>query len=164
MIRRLASAKPVYPIPAEVIAVNDDKTIDVQPLTDDPEFFEVRINADIQAAAGIRIVPKVGSKVFVLPMNHEAAIVVLTSEVEKIFVDCENIVFNGGDNALVKWNDLKAELDKTKEAVDAILNVFSSWTPVPNDGGGALKTAASSQLAGKTTGNYNGLEDETIKH
>lgn len=165
LIQRLAKAKPVFPILAEVIEVNDDKTVDVRPLSDEPEFYEVRINADIQASSGVRIVPRKGSKVFILPVNRETAIVVMTSEAEKILIDCDNVIFNGGESSpLVVWNSLKAELDKTKEVVEALVKSLTEFTPGSSDGGAALKVYANAQLAGKTVGNYDGLEDNKIKH
>jgi phage gp45-like len=40
----------------------------------------------------------------------------------------------------------------TKADVQAIVDVLTGWTVVPNDGGGALQTAAISQLAGVPAG------------
>jgi len=66
--------------------------------------------------------------------------------------------------SLLKAEDLITEVKKLQASVDAIANVLKNWTVVPSDGGLALKTAAISALAGKTTGSFDGLVNEKVRH
>lgn len=47
------------------------------------------------------------------------------------------------DNA-VRFSKLKEAFDELQQSVTTLKNVFSTWVPVPNDGGAALKAAAAS--------------------
>lgn len=77
-IQRLANAGKTYPILCEVKAI-EGATVDVEPLNE-PEFFGVRVNAEITGSHGVKVIPKIGAKVFILPINREIGIVVLASE------------------------------------------------------------------------------------
>lgn len=56
------------------------------------------------------------------------------------FVDGE-IKINGSDDYAVAFNNLKTEFDKLNDAYNDLVGRLLGWTPVPNDGGTALKTA-----------------------
>ena len=49
---------------------------------------------------------------------------------------------DGSNNGLVKVDDLVTKLNNLEHKVNDLVTVFSGWTPVANDGGAALKTAA----------------------
>ena len=61
----------------------------------------------------------------------------------------DNIVYNSADGILtifeggehyVKGDELKTQLQKNVDALTQLQSDFTTWTPVPNDGGLALKT------------------------
>jgi len=69
----------------------------------------------------------------------------------------------GNANFAVKYNELKQQLDKTNEVITAITNSLQNWSPIPSDGGAALKTFFSSQIASKSLGDYSQAKNDKIK-
>ena len=59
--------------------------------------------------------------------------------------------------------ELRTQLDKNTQAIQAILDVFSNWTPAPQDGGAALK-AQSASLAATQLGDFSNIENENVTH
>lgn len=129
-------------------------------------YNDVRLRPVQDATKSITIIPKLNTWALAVRIEDtDEWMVIAVGEADKILIDCDEIVFNGGLNGgLVNWPDLKAEMEKTKELVDGLKSVLTGWTPVPNDGGAALKAYATAQLATKVTGVYTGLEDLTVKH
>jgi len=146
---------------ATVLVVDEaNMTVDVEPIGQAP-INDVRLKAGIdQVTDGVVEFPKEGSSVLVglVGNNENEAVVLKCSDVDKV-------VINGGSNGgLINIQTLIEELDKTKDTVQKLLDVFNNWTPVPNDGGAALKTVASSILASAELGDYTGMEDEKVTH
>jgi len=57
----------------------------------------------------------------------------------------DEIVLNGGTlGGLVKVGELTERLNLIEKDINSLKQKLSGWTPVPNDGGSALKTALSS--------------------
>jgi hypothetical protein len=70
----------------------------------------------------------------------------------KILVNCDNIIFNNGTlGGLVIVQNNVDRLNKIENDINSLKNVFSGWTPVPNDGGAALKSAASTWFSQQLT-------------
>jgi hypothetical protein len=107
---------------------------------------------------GLTYIPKVGSVVIVKMISDVSGFVAMFSQLDNIqFLD-------GSFGGLTKTPELKIQLDKTKEVVDAIKDSLTNWTTVPNDGGAALKTFFAGQIAGKNTGDYSDIENDKITH
>jgi phage baseplate assembly protein gpV len=90
----------------------------------------------------------------------------VNTETGEAEVTLEKITFNGGNNGgILKSEEVKGSDDALVDAVNALKQVFTSWVPVANDGGAALKTAVSTwagqQLAKKAKATY---EDSKILH
>lgn len=80
MVQVLSGAGKTYPLLCEVVDVNDaDGTVDVEPMNE-PEYRDVRVNAALKAANGVKQMPKKGSKVFIIPTSKESGILVLASD------------------------------------------------------------------------------------
>jgi len=65
---------------------------------------------------------------------------------EKTFVHLKNdgnIDFLGNGNNLVSYNDLVTQFNELKDNYNILVGKLNAWVVVPNDGGGALKTALS---------------------
>jgi len=57
-------------------------------------------------------------------------------------ITSDGVVFNGGSlGGLVKIEDLVSDINGIKTELNNLKTVFNGWTPVPSDGGAALKTA-----------------------
>ncbi|MCB6232187.1 hypothetical protein K5L04_09270 [Flavobacterium psychrophilum] len=93
------SSDEVYAKVCEVLEVNtEDKTIDVKPIDDTAEIFNVRLQAESETG-GLVLIPKVGSMVLVVFLNKNNAAVVNTSEIEKLSLvisTCKFEVHNTG--------------------------------------------------------------------
>ena len=152
---------PVQVFPGTVKAVDEAKMMCTVEPVDGPEIFEVRLKAAIdEVKDGIVEFPKLNSTVLVgmIGNSMNTCFVVRCSEVDKV------VFFGGQKGGLVNWPDVKTELDKTNEVVNALVQSLTQWTPVANDGGAALKTYATTQLSGKQVGNYTNKEDTKVLH
>ena len=85
---------------------------------------------------------------------------------EKIEATCDSIELNGGDNGgLVNVKDLTDKLNNLEKDINKLKQVFTAWTPVPQDGGAMLKsgitTWATQQLVQTQVSD---IEDDKITH
>lgn len=117
-----------------------------------PKLLDVRLNALEEIGESYAtIVPVENSFVLcgVIENTKEDAVVLTCSEVQKIIwkvgemqldVTADGIVMNGGDNGgipiVAKVTD---RLNLLEKDLNDLKTIFSSWTPVSNDGGAALK-------------------------
>ena len=88
------------------------------------------------ADSGVLTVPKEGSVVAVVWASPVTAVVVLTAEVEEIRI------MGGQLGGMVKVEELVKKLNAVEKDLNNLKQVFQGWTPVAQDGGAVLKTAA----------------------
>lgn len=160
MIRDIANTgQEIYSIPCKVKSVNSaDNVCDCSPIDDAAaDLLEIKLIADNKT--GFLIIPKVGSVVIVTMTSQATGYVAMFSEVEEIQLNGKNY---GGlpqiEKMVDKYNNLENEINQLKQ-------IFTTWTPVSNDGGAALKAIVStwaSQLM--VTTQKQELENQTVKH
>jgi exosome complex RNA-binding protein Csl4 len=81
----------VYAKVCEVLEIDqDEKTINVKPVDDTAEIYNVRLQAESESG-GLVLFPKVGSMVLVVFINKNNAAVVNTSEIEKLDLVIEGV-------------------------------------------------------------------------
>ncbi len=131
-------------------------TCNVATLDTEVDLYDVRLQA--QTSNGILLKPKVGSIVVVDPITDFEFVVVMFSDIDEI------TLLDGSFGGLTKTQELKTQLDKTNEVVQAIVDTLQQWTPVPNDGGAALKAFFPTKLLAKVVGDYSDIENEKIIH
>jgi hypothetical protein len=134
----------------------DGSTCSVTTLDTEIDLYGVRLQA--AASNGILLKPKVGSIVVITPITDFEFVVVMFSDIDEI------TLLDGSFGGLTKTQELKTQLDKTNQVVQALVNSLTTWTPVANDGGAALKAFATSALAGKVVGDYTDIENTLINH
>lgn len=156
--------KELVPVPVvgEVVSVNKDTYTCVVKVTGTEETLnDVRLlSVEDEIEKPTVLFPKVGSYIGVLPLfgsRNDWAMFSL-SEIDEMLI---NGVEYGG---MVKANILKQELAKTNQVVSALADALLNFVPVPGDGGAALKSFAATALAGKTVGDFSGIENTLIKH
>lgn len=157
----------IYSIIGTVSNVDEVKRIcDVTPLGDEATRFDVRLQSAISKEVGIVLIPKDGSDVIISFMNKTQAFVSLTSTLEKILIDTDLVQFNGGDNGgLINIEDLVTKLNTLENDLNTLKTALSSWVPVPNDGGAALKALISTFAAATLTPTLQAeLEDINVTH
>ena len=166
-IKKIASTGGMFrAFTAKVKSVNGETcTVELEGLT----LTDVRLRAVVNGEnSKILVTPKTDSYVLVVDLAGDLSqlAVVGYSEVEKIEVDTDKIIFNGGNNnGLVKIKKLTQKLNAIEQDLNALKSIFTSWAPVPQDGGAELKasaeTWAASQLQITQISDY---EDTNITH
>jgi len=145
---------PAALIPAVVTAINEDDTVTVK-LSDDVVIEDVRLKSVVKDGTKFIITPAENSNILIGRIeNSEEFFVAVIDEVKSVnieigdmsfFIDENGIVMNGGSlHGLVTRDGVKQQLNKIEQDITNLKNAFSSWVPVPNDGGAALKTASAS--------------------
>jgi hypothetical protein len=165
--RELARAE-MYCVLCTVNSVDtSERTCEVTPLNGKADLFDVRFQAELSLNVGLFIEPKVNSTVLVAFINSVQAAVVMCSEIENIYIDTYgDTIFNGGQNdGMVKVGDLVTKLNNLENDVNNLKTAVSGWTPVPNDGGAALKLALATWYAQTLTPTQQSdLENTKVQH
>ena len=146
---------PASIITATVKAVNSDETIIVT-TGSGAEIDDVRLRSVIRnATTKIVVTPALnsavligkiedGSEYVVVAVDEVTKVEVVLSATISIMIDANGITMNGGSlDGLVKLGALLTKLNAIEDDVNNLKNVFKVWTPVPSDGGAALKGAVS---------------------
>lgn len=131
-------------------------TCDVRILDTEYELTGVRLQAS--EASGMLYKPAIDSVVIISAIDDFEYVVIMYSEIEEItFLD-------GSYGGLTKTQELKAQLDKTNEVVQTIVDALKNWTVVSSDGGAALKTYFTTLLGAKVIGDFSDIENDKITH
>ena len=149
----------IYSKVCKVISVDKDlNTCDVEPLDGDAGLLDVKLTATEENQTGLIVYPEIDSSVIVTFLDKDTAFVSMCTEVEEV-------VFNGGTNGgLINIDTLILGLNKNNAILTALIQGFSTFVPVANDGGAALKTLMVSALSSLQTGDFSAMEDEKFKH
>lgn len=136
------------------------RTIDCTPLDESAPLLGVNLNAGQESAVGITLFPRVGSYVLVgLLSDGNAGAVLLTDDVERIevaigqggtqlVIDEQGVVLNGGKlGGVVKVEALIERLNAVERDLNQLRQQIAAWTPIPQDGGAALKAATATWAA-----------------
>jgi len=166
------------PLQAElvkVVAVDQGK-LECTILLNEVEIEGVNLTPTSKKTGLIQI-PKAGSHVIISTLHNEEGdyfvslfgeieeVILITENKERVKITSSEVVFDSGENGgLIKIEELKSQLNKNTQAIQKILDVFSGWTPVVQDGGAALKTQATSNLTGLQLANFANIENDKIKH
>lgn len=151
----------------------DTRTVDCTPLDEGAPLLGVNLQANQGSSFGVVSFPRVGSFVVVgFVAEGSAGVVLLTDDVESVEVvvsdkttravldedgariyvgeetsaelTADGVVLNGGKlGGSVKVEELTTRLNTIEKDINALKNVFSAWVVAPQDGGAALKGAAS---------------------
>jgi len=184
LIKKLSkNNEEIYSLVCTVVEVDENKrVIKVRPNNGDAEVFDVRLQSNVSGSLGFVCYPKIDSEVVISFLSKETAYVALYSEIEKIqltigafslLLDAENLNINseqitindGANGGVTIVGSVVDKLNAIEDEINDLKSKFNAWTPVPNDGGAALKSNLISwnplQLT-KTT--INDLENEKLKH
>lgn len=162
LIRKISGTQnqPVIFFNAEVVHVTQE-VCSVK--FGDIELGDVRLSAVVDGNANNMIVkPVVGSMVLVADMSlgefRELQVISCT--------EIESISINGGQNeGIVKVVELTAKLNALEDAVNQLKTVFTTWIPIPTDGGAALKLAVATWAGQTITRSTKAdLQNDKIKH
>ncbi len=166
IVERTLSRQELYSKICTVTAIDEaERSCEVVPIDDaDDKIFNVKFQAVINSSLGIFIKPKLNSAVIVTFINQNAGFISLVSEIDKILINCDSVIFNDGDNGgLINIQKLITQIDKNTAVIKEIQKAFNGWVPVPNDGGAALK-GVSTPFTNLDTADLSDIEDTKIKH
>lgn len=172
----------------------DTRTVDCTPLDEGAPLLSVNLQANQGSNFGVVSFPRVGSFVVVgFVAEGSAGVVLLTDDVESVEVvvsdkttravldedgariyvgeetsaelTADGVVLNGGKlGGSVKVEELTTRLNTIEKDINALKNVFSAWVVAPQDGGAALKGAASTWAGQSLTLTKRGdYENEKVK-
>lgn len=158
--------------PAIVTEVDwDAKTATVKGVIDDLEFYDVLLGT-----GSSYIKPEIGSLclIGVILSNDAQTFLINAASIEgfeiidktgfKCSLNNGLMTINGESyGGIVKAPELKNQVDKNTLLLKKIQEVFSQWTPSPNDGGAALKGLVS-QFTTLQRADLSNIQNEKIKH
>lgn len=139
----------------------DGQTCDV--IIDDLELSDVRLRAVVNdEQSGILVTPTVGSFVMITDLSNGDKrdwAVVMYSQIDKIEIN------SGKNGGLINIKDLITQLNTIQDDINNLKNAITAWTPAPQDGGAALKTATSQWAAQQINKTKQAdIEDTKITH
>lgn len=116
-----------------------NRTMDVTGIVDQLEYYDVQLGM-----GALCIYPKPGTTCLVGIIEGQETDTFLISADE-----VDEIALNSGTlGGLVKVRELTERLNLIEKDINSLKQKLSGWTPVPNDGGAALKTVLSSYTSG----------------
>lgn len=153
---------------AEIKEVNkDENTCTVDPINGDVPCYGVRLNVN---ALGFMLYPSVGSAVLVQKIGNSDnnMLVTMVSEVDeiKLLTKEGKITLNGDEfGGMVKYQELKEELNKVKQFIEVINAVLDLQVFEPGNGApSALQLAFKSALTGYSSPSFENLTNENVQH
>lgn len=132
-------------------------------VSDDLEYYGIQLGMGT-----FDIYPKARTSclVGIVEGQETDAFIISAEEVEEIHIRAAKaITFNDGQlGGLVKVEALVERLNAVEKDINSFKQALSGWTPVANDGGGALKTAISSYAGQKLAETERkNIENESVK-
>ena len=128
LVRKEIDAENFYSQIGKATNVDETKrTCDFTPIEADSKVTGVRLQGALSSTKGIVLVPKDNSAIVVSFFDRLTGFVVLTDELEKIIIDTDLVVFNGGsDDGMVKINDLVTQLNNLENAFNAHTHITTA--------------------------------------
>lgn len=116
----------------------DNRTMDVTGVVDQLEYYNVQLGL-----GALCIYPTQGTTclVGIIEGQETDAFLISADEVDEIVLN------DGTLGGLVKVRELTGRLNLIEKDINSLKQKLSGWTPIPNDGGSALKAALSSYIS-----------------
>lgn len=127
-----------------------EKTMDAMGIADELEYYNIQLGA---GSIFMKPKPDTICLIGILEGQEAAGFLLSASELEEISVDAETLInLNAGElGGLVIVGELVKKLNAVEKDLNKLKQAFSGWTPVPNDGGAALKGALASYMSASIT-------------
>ena len=168
----------IYSKQCTVTSIDVNKRIcNCAPVDGSAEIVEVSLEADIAINSsdepkdshpkGFFIVPKLNSLVTVSFTSKGNGFLSSYTEIEDVIIKSTSFTFNDGSyGGLIKVSDLIDRLKEYEDLFTQLKTDLNAWTPVPQDGGLALKTILISGFLTKTvpSSNVSEFENDKIVH
>lgn len=169
LIKQIAKDKTVeiYSLICKVTEINEtERTVDCEPLNGSAEIYGVRLQPDFDGSTGIVEFPKKDSNVIVTFINKNTGFVSTVMEPEKILIDCDEIIFNGGSNdGLVIVGKLVSKINALENKLNALQSNYMTHAhidPISGSTGVLLVPFVATPIAPITM--QTDIENTKIKH
>lgn len=170
--------KQVMLIIGEVKEVDEDnRTCSVESTIDTETLLYSGVGLIPETADGFVLVPSIDSTVIMARFENGETYIIKCSDIQKIncyisaahkfTFDTSGFIWNGGSlGGMVKVIDLTAKINALENKLNAVLTAIgTTWVPVANDGGAALKALFIPPLSTLlTVTSQASIEDAKIKH
>jgi hypothetical protein len=116
---------------------------------------------------GVLFEPVIGSTVKVIFSQNIEPFICQYSEIENITIDARTrIKLNDGTfGGLIKIKELVDKINNLEKDINSLKTAFSTWIPVPSDGGLALKVGTAAWTGQRLTETkVNDIENKLITH
>jgi hypothetical protein len=154
---------------------NNTRTCEVAPINYPGAVMRnVRLTGSLLNQAGQYLKPKVGSLVLVSPINKYTGCVVMFSELDEIQVDCDETIYNGGENGgLVKIEPLIDKINQLETKYNDLVTIFNGHTHtaagwavggIPGTTGGTTGGPSANETEISPETRRADLEDTKFKH
>jgi len=154
-VKRIIWKEKVRPMPGIVKSVDENaRTCEVKPDDGGPPL-KCRLQSVEDGKLGWVLIPSQDASVLYEQIEGSRGVVVATMDVQKVLLDCDEIVVNGGDNGeLIVWDALKGELEKEKNRVDLLYQAINTAGFTAQDGGKLLQSNMKGIIASGQPPNY----------
>lgn len=160
ILRNINGDSRVYSKTCKVLSVSGN-TCDCEPIDGSADILDVKLSP---TGTGVRLTPSEKSIVEVSFLSNTEAYISSFSLVSKIEIDCDNIIFNGGNNdGLIIIQDLVTKLNNLENKVNDIITALSVLT-LPVSGAVAGPPAPPPVVGFLTPTVKANIEDTKIKH
>lgn len=161
ILKKLRDLSKVHPVIVPAIVKSVDEAHCTCEIEINELVFKARLNAAERSIKGFLIIPGTGSLVLAgrLDENADIWVILAYTVVDKI------IMREGSNGGLVISSDLVTRLNNIEQDLNTLKQIFTAWAPVTQDGGAALKTAASQWCAQQLNETVvSDIEDDKILH
>ncbi len=112
----------------------------------------------------IGIIENNGANTFLIDAENVEEYLIEDESGFKVVLNANGMTLNGNQfGGIVKADELKTQVDKNTAIIQAIQQALQSWTPVPEDGGAALK-ALTGAIPSMQRANLGSIKNDKIKH
>lgn len=120
-------------------------TVDVQPVNDDAQILDVRIQANFEVNKGFVCIPSNGSYVMVMMISDNDGYLSMVSQVDEI------VLYSTSLGGLVTVETLTTKLNNLENKVNAIIAAYNIHTHSGVTAGGAITGVTSGLVSGTLT-------------
>ena len=160
-------AAELYSVVGTVDRVDQaERSVVVTPIDGGAKIYGVRLNAVFGGDKGLAMIPAEGSFVVVTFLNPLTGFVSICSDLDRVEIDCEDVVFNKGTNeGLVIVGALVDKINQLEEKVNQLQSDYKTHVhtdPISGTTGKLLVPFTGTPIAPTTT--KQDIENTKIKH
>ncbi len=141
-------------------------TCTATPIGENSQTQIIGIELEAEVCDGLLIIPVVGSTISVIYSTRNTPYVYKFSDIDAVYYSGNTWQFGDGTfGGLIKVIELTQKLNNAENILNKLITVLNGWTPVPNDGGAALKALITAlSLTNFNPTAQSEIENTTVTH